>query len=64
MCFNRTQKLNETLLAIKQLEQGMAQLRQWLASIERQLATPLIFAHATHQEVQRQLIEQQVIRKI
>lgn len=56
----RTSKLMETLAAIKQLEHGMSQLRQWLASVERLLANPIKFAHATHQEVQRQHAEQQV----
>jgi hypothetical protein len=39
----RQRKLQETLLAVQQLDTSMANLRKWLAGIEHDLSTPVIY---------------------
>lgn len=57
----RKRKLEETLLAVKQLDTSMANLRKWLANIEHDLCTPLFFMESDDTEVKAKLQCQKVI---
>lgn len=56
----RQRKLQETLLAVQQLDTSMANLRKWLAGIEHDLSTPVIYQECSLLEVQHKLQLQQV----
>lgn len=58
--FFRQRKLQETLLAVQQLDSSMANLRKWLASIEHDLSTPIIYRECSLLEIQQNLQHQQV----
>lgn len=56
----RQRKLQETLLAVQQLDTSMANLRKWLAGIEHDLSTPVIYQECSLLEIQHKLQLQQV----
>ena len=51
----RSRKLRQTMSAVEQLEGSLSQLREWLASIESQLASPLRYSSPDFPEVERHL---------
>ncbi|XP_048737335.2 nesprin-1-like isoform X3 [Ostrea edulis] len=59
----RKRKLEETLLAVKQLDTSMANLRKWLANIEHDLCTPLFFMESDDTEVKAKLQCQKELQK-
>ena len=60
----RQKKLQETLMAVHQLEQNMGNLRHWLAQTEYQLCIPVIYEHCTRDEINAQLQQQEVMWKL
>lgn len=59
--FCRIKKLQGTLLAVQQLEGNMSELRKWLAQIEHQIGSPVVYRTCDQAEIYRQISEQQVI---
>ena len=56
----RLKKLQETLVAVQQLESNMSALRRWLAYIEHELSSPIVFHHPDMPEIQAKLQRHQV----
>lgn len=56
----RLQKLQDTLKTVQQLEHNMGKLRSWLAYVEHELSSPIVYQHCDFLEIQRKLTEQQV----
>ncbi|KAH3846261.1 hypothetical protein DPMN_088560 [Dreissena polymorpha] len=54
----RQRKLQETLLAVQQLDVSMNHLRKWLASMEDELSAPVVYAECERKEIQRRLQHQ------
>ncbi|KAJ8009226.1 hypothetical protein DPEC_G00086690 [Dallia pectoralis] len=59
----RMKKLKETLVTVQQLDKNMSNLRSWLSSMETQLARPVTYSVCHHQEIQRQLAQQQELQR-
>uniref|UniRef100_A0AAY5KVL8 KASH domain-containing protein n=1 Tax=Esox lucius TaxID=8010 RepID=A0AAY5KVL8_ESOLU len=59
----RVKKLKETLVTMQQLDKNMSNLRSWLSGIETQLAMPVTYSMCHHQEIQRQLAQQQELQR-
>jgi hypothetical protein len=53
-------KLEETLVNVRQLEQTMQALRQWLQQTERHLSAPITFQRADTGEMKQHLQKHQV----
>ena len=60
--FCRKKKLRETLVAVQQLENNMAKLRKWLATVEHDLSSPVIYQRPDFKEIQKLLHQHQVKR--
>ena len=56
----RERKLQETLLAVQQLDVSMSNLRKWLADMENDLAAPIVYVECTRKEIQKKLQHQNV----
>ncbi len=56
----RQRKLEETLSVVQQLEHNMRRLRQWLAQVEHELTSPLVYRDCDFLEIQRKLQQQEV----
>ena len=61
--FRRLKKLLETLQAVQQLESNMSNLRQWLAYVEHELGSPIVYHIPELQEIQVKLQTQQVCHR-
>ena len=48
-------KLRQTMSAVEQLERSLSQLREWLSSVESQLATPLRYERPDFPEIEAKL---------
>ncbi|KAK3091260.1 hypothetical protein FSP39_018383 [Pinctada imbricata] len=59
----RQRKLQETLLAVQQLDVSMANLRKWLASMEHDLSGPMVYMECDWPEIQGKLQRQQELQK-
>ena len=57
---DRQRKLQETLLAVQQLDVSMSNLRKWLANMEDQLSAPVVYQDCDRKEIQRKLQLQSV----
>ena len=57
---SRVRKLQGTLTAVQDLDQNMVNLRQWLAQMEKQLASPITYESCDIIEIQAKLQTQQV----
>lgn len=58
--FYRQRKLQETLLAVQQLDVSMSNLRKWLANMEDDLSAPVVYKECERKEIQRKLENQNV----
>lgn len=58
--FFRQRKLQETLLAVQQLDVSMSNLRKWLANMEDDLSAPVVYQDCERKEIQRKLQHQSV----
>ena len=56
----RERKLQETLLAVQQLDVSMSNLRKWLADMENDLAAPIVYMECDRKEIQKKLQHQNV----
>lgn len=54
----RQRKLQETLLAVQQLDVSMSNLRKWLANMEDDLSAPIIYQDCERKEIQKKLQHQ------
>ena len=59
-CVFRERKLQETLLAVQQLDVSMSNLRKWLAEMENDLAAPIVYMECNRKEIQKKLQHQNV----
>ncbi|KAL0967507.1 hypothetical protein UPYG_G00253120 [Umbra pygmaea] len=59
----RVKKLKETLVTVQQLDKNMSNLRSWLSRMETQLARPITYNVCHHQEIQKQLAQQQEFQR-
>ncbi|XP_033126157.1 nesprin-1-like isoform X2 [Anneissia japonica] len=59
----RVKKLQETLTAVQQLDSNMANLKQWLSYIEKELACPVNYESCGNEEIQEKLLHQMEIQK-
>ncbi|KAL3874929.1 hypothetical protein ACJMK2_037881 [Sinanodonta woodiana] len=55
----RQRKLQETLLAVQQLDTSMSNLRKWLADIESELSVPVVYEECDIKEIKKKLKHQQ-----
>ncbi|XP_060567930.1 nesprin-1-like isoform X3 [Ruditapes philippinarum] len=51
----RERKLQETLLAVQQLDVSMSNLRKWLANMEDNISAPIIYQDCDRKEIQKKL---------
>lgn len=58
---DRVTRLQETLVAVQQLEKNISSLQPWLAHIGTKLSDPIIYHTCNSQEIQRKLSQQQVV---
>lgn len=56
----RLRRLQETLQAVRQLEENMQKLRRWLQDTEQSLFSALQYQYCDFNEIQRKMHEQQV----
>uniref|UniRef100_A0A4W5RGE5 KASH domain-containing protein n=1 Tax=Hucho hucho TaxID=62062 RepID=A0A4W5RGE5_9TELE len=61
--FFKVRKLKETLVMVQQLDKNMSNLRSWLSRIETQLARPVTYNVCHHEEIQKQLAQQQELQR-
>ncbi|XP_076464753.1 nesprin-1-like [Babylonia areolata] len=59
----RTRKLKETVLAVKQLESSMRNLSHWLATVEQELAAPVVYHDCDMQEISAKLQHTQDVQR-
>lgn len=59
----RKRKLEETVLAVRQLDTSMANLRKWLSDIEHELSTPLYFMKTEEIEFKTKLGHQKDLQR-
>ena len=57
---SRQRKLQETLLAVQQLDVSMANLRRWLSGMEHDLTAPIIYESCDQTDIQQKLRHQKV----
>lgn len=48
-------------MTVQQLDKNMSNLRTWLSRVEVELAKPIIYSICHSDEIQRKLVEHQVI---
>jgi len=60
MWLGRLHKLKDTLTTVRQLEQSMQRLRQWLIETEHEMSMPLVFQHCDFAELEEHVNRQQV----
>ena len=56
----RQRKLQETLLAVQQLDVSMSNLRKWLVDMENELSAPLVYKECERRDIQNKLGHQSV----
>jgi nesprin-1 len=61
-CVCRKRKLQETVLAVKQLESSMHNLSRWLATVEQELTAPVLYHDCDMQEIHSKLNHTQVTK--
>ncbi|KAK6181522.1 hypothetical protein SNE40_009358 [Patella caerulea] len=59
----RERKLNETVLAVKQLDNSMKNLGKWLTNMEQELNAPIIYDKCDIGEIQKHLEHQQGLQR-
>ena len=61
--FPREKKLRDTLHMVQQLESNMSSLRLWLARVEHDLGSPVVYRQHSHSEIQHNVQQQQTLQK-
>ncbi|KAJ8399443.1 hypothetical protein AAFF_G00411550 [Aldrovandia affinis] len=59
----RVKRLQESLVAMNQLDRNMSSLQSWLAGVETELSHPITYHTCDSQEIQRKLSQQQDLQK-